>query len=152
MIIKVVVSLVLCFTAAFIGSYFTMPSIPTWYASLNKPSFNPPNWIFGPVWTLLYTMMALSVALVWQKGGKISKPVSLFLIQLTLNVGWSIAFFGLHSALMAYIVIVALWFFILWTMVEFYQYSKGAAWLLFPYLLWVTFASVLNLAVVLLNK
>ncbi|MFH1390092.1 MAG: TspO/MBR family protein, partial [Candidatus Margulisiibacteriota bacterium] len=132
----------------------TMPSIPTWYAALNKPFFNPPNWLFGPVWTLLYLMMGLAAYLIWEKGWG-SKEVKLaflpFALQLALNVAWSVVFFSLHSPWGAFIVIVFLWLLILETIIRFGKLSRPAAWLLVPYILWVSFASVLNLAVAILN-
>ncbi len=149
-IIKFLGCLVACFGAAYIGSTATMPSIPTWYAALNKPVFNPPNWIFGPVWSLLYLLMAISLYLVLGNG--FSLAVVIFIVQLLLNIAWSIAFFGYHSPLTAFIIIIALWLAILLTIIKFYKISHLAGWLLIPYLLWVSFASILNLAVVILNR
>jgi len=144
----------LCFAAAGIGTYFTTPSITTWYSALVKPSFNPPNWIFGPVWTLLYSMMAFALYLVWtspdthhkRKQGEIY-----FYTQLICNVLWSILFFGAHSPPAALGVIVALWIYIFLSFRSFIHINKYAGWLLAPYLLWVTFAACLNLFIVLLN-
>lgn len=145
---------IVCLLAGGIGSVFTMPSIPTWYASLNKPSFSPPNWLFGPVWTLLYVMMGVAVALVLAKGLKkkgVTVAVELFAIQLLLNVFWSFAFFGMRSPFFGFFVIVVLWVTILATTWEFWRISKKAAWLMVPYILWVSFASLLNLAVAVMN-
>ena len=153
--IKAFVSIILiCMMAGVIGSLFTMPAIPAWYASLHKPDFNPPNWAFGPVWTLLYIMMGASAALVWEKGWKnknVRLGIKIFVAQLVLNTLWSIAFFGMHSILGALIIIIALWFLILATIAVFYRVSKTAAYLLIPYILWVSFAALLNYYVWILN-
>jgi len=154
-IIKLIVSILVCFAAAAIGSAATMPSIPTWYATLNKPSFNPPNWLFGPVWTILYLMMAVAAYLIWQKGLKNSKvkvALGIFLVQLVLNSAWSIVFFGWHSLWGGFAVIIALWLAILTTIIKFWPLNPVAGWLLIPYILWVSFASLLNLTVALLNR
>ena len=152
--LKLVISIFLPLIAGFIGSVFTTSSITTWYAALNKPSFNPPNWIFGPVWTILYLLMGISLYLIWSKGiKKRSSKTALvvFLIQLALNSLWSILFFGLKSPFLAFIEIIILWFMILATIINFYRISKIASYLLIPYLLWVSFAFVLNFSIVLLN-
>lgn len=149
---KLISSFLLVFLAAFIGSYATFSEISTWYATLEKPVFNPPNWIFGPVWTVLYTLMAIAFYLTWTKKKKSTKKgIKYFLAQLGLNSLWSIAFFGLHNPLLAFIVILALWAFIFLTIVEFRKVDKLAANLLTPYLLWVSFATLLNLSIVILN-
>ncbi len=150
---KLLVSLILCYGVAFAGSLVTTPSITSWYNTLNKPFFNPPNWIFGPVWTLLYTLMAFSLFLVWkEKTSKKTKPALIaFGVQLVLNFLWSFMFFYLHQPLLAFIAIVALWISILLTIKKFNTVSKTASQLLIPYILWVTFASLLNLTIVLLN-
>jgi tryptophan-rich sensory protein len=154
-IVKLIICLALCFAAAALGSWATMPNIPTWYAGLVKPPFNPPNWLFGPVWTLLYIMMAVSAWLVWEKGWQhqlVRGALYIFLLQLVLNSLWSIVFFGNHSLLGGMLIIVLLWLSIFWTIIRFWPISEMAAWLMIPYLLWVSFASVLNLAVALLNR
>ena len=144
---KLVVSIIACLAAGAIGSIFTQQAIPTWYATLEKPAFNPPNWVFMPVWTLLYVMMGVAAFLVWRKGLE-SKQVRIalivFLVQLVLNALWSVAFFGLESPLCGLIVIVALWVAILFTVLKFYRISRVASVLMWPYLLWVSFAAVLN--------
>jgi tryptophan-rich sensory protein len=142
--LKLITSLVLVYATAFFGSYFTFPSIKGWYATLIRPSFSPPNWIFGPVWTVLYLMMAISFYLIWEKN-------KFFFAQLFLNFLWSLLFFGLHQPLFAFFDIVLLWIFILLTILDFRKKSKTASFLLIPYLLWVSFASILNLSIVLLN-
>jgi tryptophan-rich sensory protein len=152
--LKLAVSIGVCLLAGVIGGLFTSSSIPTWYAALNKPAFNPPNWIFGPVWTLLYILMGVSLFLVWQKGLKNKKAktaVTIFGIQLALNTLWSILFFGLKSPILGLGEIVVLWAFILLSIIKFSKISKTAAWLLLPYILWVSFAAVLNLSIFLLN-
>ncbi len=135
--------LLLCFAAASPGALF-MPG--EWYAALRKPAWNPPAWIFGPVWTALYTMMAVSAWLVWKRGGFKAQrwPLGVFLVQLVLNALWSPLFFGLHRMGIAFLAIIVLWFAILLTMEHFHRVSRPAAWLLAPYLAWVGFATVLN--------
>ena len=158
-ILKIAASLGVSFGAAAIGSVFTMSQIATWYAGLHKTSFGPPNWVFGPVWTILYTLMAIALYLVWTKKSakktiKESRHNGMlyFFIQLTCNSLWSIVFFGLHAPLAAFIVIIALWIFIYLTMRNFYMVSKTACQLLIPYLAWVSFAMILNFSIVLLNS
>jgi tryptophan-rich sensory protein len=143
----------ICFGAAFVGSMFTTPSVPTWYAGLVKPPWTPPSWIFGPVWSALYLMMALAAWLVWRRGGLTASsiPIALFMIQLGLNVAWSILFFGLHMPGVAFGEIVILWFAILATTIAFWRSTPIAGYLLLPYLLWVTFAAGLNFALWRLN-
>ena len=144
-----VVAIVICFAAAGLGGFVTAPNIPNWYADLAKPKWNPPDWIFGPVWSCLYLMMAVSVWLVWRQGGfALAKlPLALFAVQLGLNSLWSILFFGLHSPGLAAIEIILLWIAILATLITFWKRSKWAGGLLVPYLAWVSFAAVLNLAI-----
>jgi len=151
----IIVAIVACELAGIIGSVFTMPSIPGWYAGIAKPSFNPPNWIFGPVWTLLYALMGLAAYLVYEKGFKrpeVKKALTVFAAQLLLNTLWSIVFFGAHMILGAAVVIVLLWALILATILLFYRISKAAAYLLVPYIFWVTFATVLNISLYVLNR
>ncbi len=146
-------SLTICYIAAFIGSVFTTPSIFTWYASLQKPFFNPPNWIFGPVWSILYTAMGYALYLVLIKTTKKDKQYAIksFALQLILNTLWSIVFFGLHFPGIALIVIILLWGAIFLTIRQFYPLSKIASYLLIPYLFWVSFAILLNLGILMLN-
>jgi len=147
------VSFLVTFSAAFIGSSFTSQSIATWYQFLNKPSFAPPNWLFAPAWTLLYFLMALTVFLVWQKRKEIAvkTAVIFYFLQLILNALWSAIFFGLRNPALAFLEIIVLWFLILLTLIKFYKINKIAGLLLIPYLLWVSFASILNLFIWLLN-
>ncbi len=141
-----------CFLAAGLGSLFTMVSLGSWYTALVKPSWNPPSWVFGPVWTVLYAMMAVAGWLVWRKGGPASwLALRWFAVQLVLNVGWSAVFFGLQMPGLAFVEIVILWVAIAATLKTFWQASRPAGILLVPYLLWVIFAAVLNFAIWRLN-
>jgi translocator protein len=142
--------LLLCFAAASFGGLF-LPG--EWYASLKKPSWNPPGWLFGPVWTALYTMMAVAAWLVWQRGGFATQrgPLTLFLVQLALNAAWTPLFFGLHRPGAAFAEIVLLWLAIVATIIAFRRASRPATLLLVPYLAWVSFAAALNLALWRLN-
>ncbi len=155
MLIKAFVCILLCLSAGGIGSAFTASAIPEWYATLAKPSFSPPNWLFAPVWTLLYIMMGLATAIIWQKGlqnPQVRTALVVFLLQLILNMVWSVLFFGLKSPLYGLVDILFLWAMILVTIAQFSKVSTPAALLLIPYILWVTFASGLNLGIFLLNK
>lgn len=147
--IGLVVSILICFAAAGIGSLATTPQIPGWYANLAKPAWTPPGWIFGPVWTLLYLMMAVAAWLVWRQAGFAGAklPLALFAIQLALNSLWSVLFFGLQNPGAAAVEIILLWAAILATMVTFWRRSRVAGGLLAPYLAWVSFAAVLNVAI-----
>jgi benzodiazapine receptor len=154
-ILKIIVSILICQAAGYVGSVFTTPAIPGWYEGLNKPSFNPPNSVFAPVWTILYLLMGIALFLVWRIGfgdERIRKGMALFGIQLALNVGWSIAFFGFKSPLAGMLVIVVLWAVILATMLDFFRISRLAAILLVPYIVWVSYAAVLNASLYILNK
>jgi translocator protein len=149
---KFIPSIVICQLAGIIGSFFTVSSVSTWYVTLNKPFFNPPHWLFGPVWITLYLLMGISLYLIWNNDGKDSKSALIvFSIQLGLNTLWSLLFFGLKNPLLAFIEIILLWLFIVLTILFFYQKSKTASFLLIPYLLWVSFASVLNFSIFYLN-
>jgi len=190
-LLKFFASIIICELAGVIGSFFTVSQINGWYKNLNKPGFNPPNWIFGPVWTIIFVLMGISLYLVWSKKWhpknksihektKMRNQVSIsripvvqailvarqkfssgswqklnivliFTAQLVLNILWSIIFFGMHSAGLAFFELLMLWFAIIFTSVNFYRVSKIAALLLLPYILWVSFAAVLNLAIFLLN-
>jgi benzodiazapine receptor len=152
---RLIVSIVVCQLAGGLGAIFTTPAIPTWYASLNKPSFNPPNTVFFPVWTTLYTLMGIAVFLVWRKGlheRRVRVALALFGIQLILNLGWTIIFFGLYSLFGAVIAIVFLWVAILINILTFWRISKVAGALLIPYILWVSFAGILNYSLWVLNR
>lgn len=143
---------IVCLAAGWIGSLATTPNIPTWYAGLNKPWFNPPNSIFPVVWTILYVLMAVAAWLVWREETPARWPaLAAFAVQLALNIAWSFAFFGAQSPLLGLVVIVALIAAIVWTMIAFSSVSGLAAGLLVPYLAWVAFATVLNAAIYALN-
>jgi benzodiazapine receptor len=153
-IARLIVSIVVCQLAGGLGAFFTTPAIPTWYASLNKPAFNPPNWVFFPVWTTLYTLMGIAAFLVWRKGldqRRVRVALGIFGIQLILNVAWSVIFFGLFSLFGAVIAIIFLWIAILINIVTFWRISKAAGALLIPYIMWVSFAAILNVSVWMLN-
>jgi benzodiazapine receptor len=153
--VGIVAAIVICELAGLLGSVFTMPSIPGWYAGLAKPSFSPPNWIFGPVWTVLFALMGLAAYLVYEKGYKkpeVRRALTVFGVQLLLNVLWSVVFFGAHMILGALVIIVLLWAAILATILGFRGISKAAAGLLVPYILWVSFATVLNISLYVLNR
>lgn len=141
--------------AGLIGSLFTAPSVDTWYTTLQKPSFTPPGWLFAPVWTVLYILMGISVFLVWLKGWKSSlarRALGIFFIQLILNAVWSVLFFGLKLPLVAFGEIVLLWGTIGMMIFNFHKVSRWAAYLQIPYILWVTFAAVLNFSLWTLNS
>lgn len=140
--------------AGIIGSVFTMSEIPAWYATLARPELSPPSWVFGPVWTTLYTLMGIAAYIVWRHGTA-RPPVRLALIlwgiQLLYNTAWSIIFFGLHAPGAAFVEILFLWVTIAATIYFFARVSRLAAWLLAPYLLWVSFAAYLNYGIMVLN-
>ncbi|KKS94796.1 MAG: Tryptophan-rich sensory protein [Microgenomates group bacterium GW2011_GWC1_43_13] len=148
-------SIGICLVAGGLGTIFTISSIPTWYATLNKPFFSPPNYLFGPVWTILYILMGVSLALIWQKGIKkktVRDAMFLFGIQLLLNALWSPVFFGAKNLFLALIIIVLMWIFILKTILAFAKIDKTASYLLYPYIAWVSFATILNFSVWFLNR
>ncbi|MBD3329887.1 tryptophan-rich sensory protein [Candidatus Dojkabacteria bacterium] len=157
-ILNSAIFITICQSAGLIGTAFTMQSIPTWYASLNKPSFTPPNWLFGPAWLTLYTLMGISISLIWKNRNNPSKSeeaksaTTLFFIHLFLNAIWTPVFFGAKLVFPAFIIIVAIAVFIIVLMIKFWKINKIASYLLIPYLLWVSFASALNFAVWILNR
>ncbi len=153
-ILKLIASILVCQLAGMIGAVATSSAIQTWYVTLNKPFFTPPNWLFAPVWLTLYTLMGISLFLIWRQGVQdrhVKSALAIFGIQLLLNAFWSIAFFGLRSPLAGLSVILMLWIAIAATIVKFLPLSKPAGLLLVPYILWVSIAAALNLAIVLLN-
>jgi len=153
--IKLFISIAICLLAGVLGSVFTTPAISTWYAALIKPSLAPPNWVFFPVWTAHFIMMGISLFLIWRMDMKdrlVKKALFLFEAQLILNVLWSAAFFGLKSLLAGLIDISILWILILFTILNFMKLSRAAGILLIPYLLWVSFAAILNFAIWRLNS
>lgn len=152
---KLIIAIGISLGAGAIGSFFTTPAIQSgWYAELVKPALNPPAWVFGSIWTLLFILMGVAVWLVWKRGlGEpgVKRALILFDIQLMLNVLWSIIFFGLHSPGGALSEIAFLWLAILVTIITFAKISKPSAWLLVPYIFWVSFAGYLNYAIWVLN-
>lgn len=153
-ITRLLISIVVCLLVGALSGIATASSVSDWYITLKKPSFNPPNWLFAPVWTFLYAMMGVSAGIVWSKSEQFSgvqRALVFFIVQLLLNSLWSILFFGLRSPLAAMIEIVVLWLAIFLTIKRFYPLSKAAAWLLVPYLLWVSFAAILNTSIFILN-
>lgn len=151
---KLVIAIGVSELAGIIGSVFTISAIPTWYAGLVKPALNPPSWIFGPVWTTLYALMGVAFFLVWKKGlerKEVKTAFAIFGSQLVLNTFWSIIFFGLHNPFWAFIEIIVLWLAILAATFAFYKISRLAAYLLLPYILWVSFAAYLNYSIWMLN-
>lgn len=156
---KLVMAIVVCHLAGFIGMLFTSPNLTPWYMGLVKPDFAPGGEIIGPVWLILYTLMGISLYLVWcsnhgTNGKKLKKrkfALNLFGLQLGLNAMWSIMFFGLQSPLAGLGTIIPLWVLILLTIIKFKDLSKTAAWLLVPYLIWVAFATFLNYTIWQLN-
>ncbi|MDD4901626.1 MAG: tryptophan-rich sensory protein [Patescibacteria group bacterium] len=147
--------ILVCLFVGLIGSIFTTPAIGSWYVFLNKPAFNPPAWIFAPVWTLLYILMGIALFLVFRKvrENKLAKTGSIiFVIHLALNASWSIIFFGAKMIPLAFANIVILWLLIVYLIIVFWRIDRRASILLWPYLAWVSFASVLNFSLMLLNR
>ena len=142
-----------CLAIGGLGGAVTASSVTEWYPTLNKPSFNPPNWVFGPVWTTLYVMMGIAAWRVWRAADRDTArgPLALFALQLVVNLGWSIAFFGLRDPGLAVVVILVLDLLVLATALMFRRVDRLAEWLLVPYLGWIAFATVLNIAVWRLN-
>lgn len=155
-IVKIAIALIVCLVVGYSASIVTRPSVESWYPTIIKPSFNPPNWIFMPVWTFLYILMAVAAGLVWDKikeqNEEVKKALGFFLIQLTLNAIWSYLFFGLKNPMLALIEIAILWLMIYETYLKFIKINKIAGYLLIPYLAWVSFAAVLNASIWWLNK
>ena len=153
-VLKLIVSIVVCQIAGGAGSVFTAPSISTWYITLRKPAFTPPNWVFAPVWITLFVLMGVSVFLVWRRGLRGSEPkraLALFAVQLILNVLWSAVFFGLKSPLGGLVAIITLWLAILLTIIYFMKVSRTAGLLLIPYIAWVSVATALNSSILIMN-
>ena len=151
--VKILLSALFCLAIGGLSGFATTDAITGWYATIQKPSFNPPNWIFGPVWTVLYIMMGVALGLVWSETTKLtkSKAYTFFFIQLALNGIWSIIFFAMEQPPLAMVDIIILLVFIVLTIKAFFPINKLAAYLLIPYLLWVSFASVLNASIWYLN-
>ncbi len=150
--LKLITCVIVSEAAGVIGSFFTVSAIPTWYATLQKPPLNPPGWLFGPVWVTLYLLMGISLWLIWKSNAKEKKKALwLFFAQLILNAIWSPVFFGVQSIGGSLAIIVLLWVVIVLTILVFTKISKTAAWLLIPYILWVSFAAYLNFGIWILN-
>lgn len=150
----IIASVLICLAVGALSGIPTSGAVPGWYATLNKPAFNPPDWIFGPVWSLLYILMGIAAGLIWSRGiqeKEVKGALAIFILQLLLNGLWSLIFFGLHSPLFALFDIMILWVFILLCMIRFLRIRRTAAYLLVPYQLWVSFAAVLNLFILILN-
>jgi tryptophan-rich sensory protein len=151
--VALAVALAACLAAGAIGSVATVDAIPTWYAALRRPAWNPPNWLFGPVWATLYVLMGVAAWLVWRRAGWAGAKAALLLFaaQLLLNAAWSLVFFGLRRPGWAFVEIVVLWAAIALTLRGFWRLRPLAGALLVPYLAWVTFAAALNFAIWRLN-
>ena len=175
--VRLLISIIICESAGVLGSVFTAPKIGAWYKALNKPSFNPPNWIFGPIWTVLFLLMGISLYLVWAKNwepknrifnfrkkawniwsqkfldGKWKRAniILIFGLQLVLNILWPVIFFGMQVPAAAFFELLMLWFAVLYIIINFYRVSKTAAYLLLPHILWVSFAGILNYFIWVLN-
>ena len=154
MTLKFLISILLPLSLGAIAGMFTSQSVPEWYATLNRPSFNPPNWIFGPVWTTLYILMGISFFLIWkQEASKVrNRAILIFLLQLLLNFAWSFIFFYFNMIGLALVEIILLWISIVMMLVVFYKIKPIASYINIPYLLWVTFATVLNASYYILNR
>lgn len=153
---KILAMIVTCVVLGAVAGLFTQQGVETWYKTIEKPSFNPPNWIFAPVWTTLYVMMGIAAGLVWHDMDRqketVKKGLTFFAIQLVLNILWSFLFFSLHNPLIALIEIILLWLMIYETFVQFNKVNKIAGYIFVVYLLWVTFATALNAAIYWLNR
>ena len=152
--VKILFGVLACNAVGLAASSVTIPAISTWYADLNKPFFNPPNWLFGPVWTTLYTLMGVAAAGIWQQDisrKQVKSALIFFGVQLFLNGLWSFLFFGLKSPLIAFIEIILLLICIIITFIKFKEIKSWTGWILAPYIIWVAFASILNLSIVALN-
>ena len=152
-ILSLIIIIVICYVAAGLGAYFTAQSVNSWYVTLQKPEWNPPNWVFGPVWTLLYLFIAISGWLVWKKVTFYDNPLlyGFFILQLILNIVWSGIFFGMEQPGWAIVDIILLIFFILLYILSSWPVSKLASILFIPYFLWVGFAMILNIMIWRLN-
>ena len=151
---KLIVSILIVFLGGALGTVATTPELTTWYAALTKPAWNPPNWVFGPVWSTLYVLMGIALFLVWREGldrRDVRYAILIFAVQLGLNIAWSLVFFGLHSIFGGLVLIIILWLAIWANIVAFYVISKPAGLILIPYLIWVSIASYLNYTIYLLN-
>ena len=154
--VKILIFVATCIAVGYLSGSVTRSAVTTWFPTLVKPSFNPPAWVFAPVWSLLYIMMGIAAGLVWNRidfeRETVRKALLFFAIQLALNAIWSLIFFGLKNPLLALVEIILLWLMIYETYIKFIKIDKIASYLLIPYLLWVSFATVLNASIWWLNK
>ena len=154
--LKIIFFVVLCLAVGFLSSLVTRESVLTWFPTQNKPFFNPPSWVFAPVWTLLYIAMGTAAGLVWSaqqmQPKLVKKALVFFVLQLILNAAWSYIFFGLHNPLLAFIEIIILWLFIFETYKQFKVINATAGYLFLPYIAWVSFAAILNGSIWWLNR
>lgn len=154
--LRLVACFALCFAVAATGAYVTRPEIPTWYATLAKPSWTPPTWVFPVAWNALYALMAISLWRLWEgaRGNVVGagRAIGLFLVQLALNAAWSPVFFGLHAILTGLAIIVALSIVLSATIVAAYRVDRLSAWMLVPYLAWILYATSLNAGIAVLNR
>lgn len=151
--IKIVIAVLFCILLGGGSGFVGGSPLSDWYQNLNKPVFQPPSWVFGPAWTFLYTLMGISIALIWnmEPSPARKKAITLFFIQFIVNLIWTPIFFGVQNPTLALIVIIIMWIFILLTIKDFLKLKKTAGYLLIPYLVWVSFATVLNASIVYLN-
>ena len=156
-IVQIIGSIILCQLAGLLGSLFTVGAIDSWYQALDKPFFNPPSWVFGPVWLILYTFMGIALYLLWARTQKLRKRhesknlVFLFLIHLVFNAIWSPIFFGMHQIGFAFVIILAMVGSLIYIMYKVWDIDRRIAYILMPYLAWISFASILNLSILILN-
>ena len=153
--VKLIISILIPVAVGAVSGFFTSSEIPGWYQTINKPTWNPPSWLFGPVWTTLYVMMGVALFLIWKSDASQSvkkTAIILFATQLVLNFFWSFIFFNQHQIGWAVVEIITMWIFILLTIFAFAPINKIAAWLLVPYISWVSFATILNYTIWQLNK
>lgn len=154
-IFKLILSIAVPLLIGFTASLFTVTGVGSWYQSIQKPSWNPPNWVFGPVWTTLYILMGIAFYLIWTSANhekEKRKAISLFILQLVANFFWSFIFFNQHQVALAFAEILVLWLLILFTIFSFARINKAAAWLMVPYISWVSFAAILNFTIWQLNR
>ena len=153
-LVKLIICIVICQLAGVVGTIFRMDSIPTWYAALNKPLFAPPDWLFGPVWIMLYLMTGISLFIIWKedlKNREVKTAFLIFILQLIISVIWSFVFFGIQSITGGLILIIILWLMVILAIIRFKSISRTAVILLIPYLLWVSYITLLNFSIYKLN-
>ena len=151
---KLIISILIVFLAGAVGTVYTLKEITTWYVNIPKPSWTPPNWAFGPIWSTLYVLMGISLFLIWREGlnrKEVKIAIGVFAVQLMVNVVWSLIFFGTHNIAGGLVLVILLWITILVNIFVFYRISKPAGIILIPYLIWVTIAGYLNYSVYLLS-